>query len=71
MHEQSETVQLSNGKWTNVYGRKTKKAGERLPREVEYDSVEDAVKAAVKRSEDAGRKKKRSMTIMEAPIDDE
>lgn len=49
-HEQSETVQLANGKWTNVYGRDTSKAGEKLPDEREYDSVEEAVRMAQRRS---------------------
>ena len=49
-HEQSETIQLKNGKWVNVYGAKTKKAGQQLPGETEYDTVDEAVSAAKKRS---------------------
>ena len=55
-HEQSETVQVG-GKWVNVYGRKTKKAGQPLPKVFEwerdsYDTVEQAVEAAKRRSEE-------------------
>ena len=50
MHEQSETIQLDNGKWTNVYGRDTDKAGQKLPDEREYDSMEEAVRFARRRS---------------------
>lgn len=64
-HEQSETVQLKNGKWVNVYGRRTAKAGQRLPDDGEYDTVDEAVKAAKKRSKAAGRKLKSSRTILE------
>lgn len=55
-HEHSETTQLPSGKWVNVYGRKTKSAGKRLPQNAsgvgheEYDSVDAAVTAAKKRS---------------------
>ena len=49
-HEQSETIQLQNGKWTNVYGRNTKNPGQKLPGEKEYDSADEAVNAAKKRS---------------------
>ena len=49
-HEQSETIQTKSGKWINVYGRKTKKAGQILPGEREYDTLEEAVEAAKKRS---------------------
>lgn len=54
-HEQSESVQNPFGKWINVFGRKTKKAGEPLPKiyefeQDEYDTVEQAVKAAKERS---------------------
>ena len=51
MHEQSETVQR-NGKWVNIYGKKTPKAGLVLPGEEKgYATVEEAVAAARKRSE--------------------
>lgn len=60
-HEQSETIQLSNGRWTNVYGRNTKKAGQRLPGEREYDTVEESVSAAKKRSKEYGKKKKKTV----------
>ena len=64
-HEQSETVQLPSGKWTNVYGRRTAKKGQRLPGEIEYDSVDEAVEAAKKRSEEYGvREKKRKMNTI-------
>lgn len=58
-HEQSETIQLPSGKWANVYGRKTRKAGQRLPDSQEFDTVEDAVKAARERSEAEGVKEER------------
>jgi hypothetical protein len=54
-HEQSETVQ-KNGRWVNVYGRKTKKAGQPLPvqpgygERSSYSSVEDAAGMAALRS---------------------
>ena len=50
MHEQSETIQIG-GKWINVYGRKTPRAGEPLPGMPPYDTVEEAVAAAKQRSE--------------------
>lgn len=53
MHEQSETIQLPNGKWVNVYGAGTKKAGTILPGEKEYDTVEEAVARAKQRSAEA------------------
>lgn len=49
-HEQSETIQRADGKWINVYGRRTSKAGQQLPGTEAYDTVEDAVAAAKKRS---------------------
>lgn len=51
-HEQSETIQLPNGEWANVYGRRTKLAGQRLPGTPTYPTVESAVSAARKRSEE-------------------
>ncbi|KKM67844.1 hypothetical protein LCGC14_1466970, partial [marine sediment metagenome] len=54
-HEQSETVQLTNGKWVNVYGKDTDKAGQRLPDSPEYDSVDAAVKGAKERSKRKGQ----------------
>ena len=55
-HEQSETVRIYSGKWINVYGRNTKKAGQKLPDSDEYDSPEEAVAAAKKRSKSFDRK---------------
>lgn len=52
-HEQSETVQRRDGKWINVYGRGTPKAGQPLPNSGVYDTVEDAVRAASTRSENS------------------
>ena len=57
MHEQSETEER-DGRWVNVYGRATAKAGQVLkPREdyerESYDTVEEAVRAAERRSEDS------------------
>jgi hypothetical protein len=52
MHEQSETVQDPwTGQWLNIFGRKTPKAGQVLPGEPEYDTVEQAVAGAKKRSQ--------------------
>jgi len=59
-HERSETMQLPSGKWHNVYGKDTPKAGERLPDTAEYDSVDEAVTAAKARSAAEGRKTRRS-----------
>jgi hypothetical protein len=49
-HEQSETIQRKDGKWVNVYGRRTPKAGQQLPGTGAYATVEEAVKAAKARS---------------------
>lgn len=55
-HEQSETIQNDAGQWINVYGQATKRAGQPLrskfpfERDV-YGSVEEAVEAARKRSQ--------------------
>ena len=56
MHEQSETIQDAQGRWINVYGRGTPRAGQPLPpvhdfEQDSYDSVEEAVAAAKRRSE--------------------
>lgn len=54
-HEQSETVRRGD-RWVNVYGKKTPKAGQRLPKDAsgvgheEYGTVNDAVRAATERS---------------------
>ncbi len=56
MHEQSETIQRDDGKYVNVYGRNTPKAGQQLPKNETgvghkvYDNVQDAVREAVQRS---------------------
>ena len=52
MHEQSETIQDAQGRWINVYGRGTPRAGQPLPpvhdfEQDSYDSVEEAVAAAI------------------------
>lgn len=52
MHEQSETVER-DGKFFNVYGRDTKNAGLPLPGEPAYDSMEEAVAGAKRRSENS------------------
>jgi hypothetical protein len=54
-HEQSETIQNEKGEWVNVYGRKTPQAGQQLPDTPVYPTVDSAVEAAKKRSEDYGR----------------
>jgi hypothetical protein len=50
MHEQSETVER-DGKFYNVYGKNTPKAGQDLPGEKAYKTLNAAVAAAEKRSE--------------------
>ena len=65
-HEESESIQI-DGKWRNVYGRKTKLAGEPLPRmyefeKDEYDTVEEAVAAAKERSGRYGRETAKPMS---------
>ena len=71
MHEQSETVQLPNGKWINVYGKKTKNAGKKLPGEIEHDTVEDAVDAAKKRSKSFNKNDKtRKATLLGQEIEE-
>lgn len=59
-HEQSETIQRKDGKWINVYGKKTKSAGRKLPGSGVFDSSKEAVKAAKSRSE-------RTVTIGASP----
>lgn len=50
-HEQSETIfDPETGKWVNVYGEKTPKAGRPIPGSGMFDSVEEAVEAARRRS---------------------
>lgn len=54
-HEVSETIRNEFGKWVNVYGRKTKKAGLPLPlmyefERSEYDTEPEASAAADLRS---------------------
>jgi len=49
-HEQSETIQRLDGKWVNVYGKKTPKAGQQLPDSQVHETVEEAVDAARMRS---------------------
>ena len=55
MHEQSETIQRSDGRWINVYGRHTVKAGQNLPShfgdKTSWATVEEAAEAARRRSE--------------------
>lgn len=49
-HEQSETVQRPDGKWVNVYGRRTPQAGQQLPGTGAYATMQEAVRAAKERS---------------------
>jgi hypothetical protein len=49
-HEQSETIQLPNGTWINVYGGDTPQRGRPLPGERPYGTVGEAVEAAKLRS---------------------
>ena len=55
MHEQSETVGR-DGKFYNVYGANTPKAGQVLPGEPAYNTLKEAVTAAENRSEQYGHK---------------
>jgi len=66
-HEQSETVER-DGKFYNVYGRNTPKAGQDLPGERPYDSLSEAVLAAKRRSEAADRENTRKPGIIEKAI---
>ena len=61
-HEQSETIQDDAGRWINVYGRETPKAGQPLPRRYpferdSYTSSEEAEAAARRRSDLEGRER--------------
>ena len=49
-HEQSETIQRPDKQWVNVYGRRTKQAGQQLPGTPSYSTVDEAVTAAKARS---------------------
>ncbi len=49
-HEQSETIQLPDGSWVNVYGKNTPLAGQILPGTPKYPTLEAAVAGAVARS---------------------
>lgn len=53
-HEQSETIQQDDGRWINVYGKGTKFAGQQLPNTISYNTQEEAVKSAEKRSKNSG-----------------
>lgn len=56
-HEQSETIQRDDGKWINIYGRNTPQAGTPLPYEGnEYETVEEAERAAQQRSDEHGKR---------------
>jgi hypothetical protein len=60
MHEQSETIQDKLGRFLNVYGRNTMKAGKPLPKKYDfeqesYPTLEEAVGAAQRRSEEEGK----------------
>ena len=66
MHEQSETVER-DGKFFNVYGAATPKAGKVLPGEPAYNTVKEAVTAAKNRSERYGREHNPEGNNMVAP----
>lgn len=51
MHEQSETIQTADGRWINVYGKATPRAGQQLPGTVPYATLDEAVRAAKTRSD--------------------
>lgn len=52
-HEQSETVQLPDGTWVNVYGKNTPKAGQRLD-QLSFTDLQAAINAAKSRSDSYG-----------------
>jgi hypothetical protein len=63
-HEQSETIQDKFGRWLNVFGKNTKRAGEPLKKKYSfeketYETVEEAVEAAKRRSKEEGKERKR------------
>lgn len=49
-HEQSETIQREDGRWINVYGRDTPKAGQQLPGTADFATVQEAEAVAKARS---------------------
>lgn len=67
MHEQSETVER-DGRYFNVYGKRTPKAGQTLPGEEDgHATLSEAVRAARKRSEESGRGTRAILRKKEAP----
>jgi hypothetical protein len=63
MHEQSETIQLPNGRWINVYGKDTATPGRPLPpiydfEQASYDTLKEAVAAAKRRSEEESKQER-------------
>jgi len=56
-HEQSETIQNEKGEWVNVYGANLPKAGQQLPGTPTYNTMEEAVKAAIQRSKEHGKRR--------------
>lgn len=52
-HEQSETVQLPNGQWVNIYGQRTPQAGQRIPDMPSFRDMDSAVQAARARSSES------------------
>ena len=60
MHEQSETIERY-GKFFNVYGAATPKAGKVLPGEPAYNTLKEAVTAAKSRSEQYGHRHRDNM----------
>ena len=50
MHEQSNTIQLPDGRWINVYGRGLPQAGQQLPHSGQYGALQQALIAAQDRS---------------------
>lgn len=65
MHEQSETIQDKAGRWLNVFGKNTMSGGKPIKKKYDfekdtYDTVDEAVAAAKKRSEEEGKDLQRS-----------
>lgn len=67
MHEQSETVQLPNGRWVNVYGGGTAQRGQRLPDTPDYATVDEATAAARARSQARHLREIRPGTVTSTP----
>lgn len=65
-HENSESKQRPDSKWINVYGGTTRPLPLRYPYEkAAYDTVEEAVAAVARRSDDEGKREKGLRSVEE------